>query len=221
MNSRTDRSRYPEYPPPLIQIGDRTINIKPAVLRRGAAHILIGLSIGISGYFLPRVLFLSLLGTATALFLLIEFIRFKSPTTNAWFLSFFKLVLRESEVTHLTGASYMLLTALITFLVFERDIAVTSVCFLAVGDALATTIGRNNVRKKLTVETFKGNAACLAGCLAIGFIVHYAGLKISTTAAIIGAVVATITEAIPLPVNDNLTIPIAAGLVMSLVGLVL
>lgn len=113
----------------------------------------------------------------------------------------------------------MLLAALIAFLVFEHHIAVTSVCFLAVGDALATTIGRNNGRKKLTIETFKGNAACLIGCLVVGFIVHYAGLKISIPMVLVGAIVATITEAIPLPVNDNLTIPIASGLAMTLTSL--
>ncbi|MDD5288093.1 MAG: hypothetical protein PHY28_03140 [Dehalococcoidales bacterium] len=191
----------------------------PAILRRGFSHILVGLSIGISAIFIPRVIYLSLLGMATVTFLLLEFIRFKSPVVNRWFCSFFRLVLRESEAMHLTGASYMLLAALISFLVFTRDIAVASVCFLAMGDAMATIIGRNNGNNGKQKTKPAGHLACLAACLAVGFILRCTGLDISIPAVVIGAIVATIAEAIPLPVNDNLTIPLFAGLAMTLIEL--
>jgi len=192
----------------------------PAVLRRGAAHIIAGLSIGISGLLIPRTLFLSLLGTATVCFLLVEFIRFHSPAVNRWFCSFFRLVVRDSEKIHLTGASYMLLAALISFLVFARDIAVTSVCFLALGDALATIIGGSNGQKRVRGKTMVGKMACLLACLGIGFILHYAGLNVSILAVLIGAVMATIAEAIPKFIDDNLTIPLISGIAMTLVELI-
>jgi dolichol kinase len=192
----------------------------PAVLRRGAAHIVIGLAIGISGLFIPKTIFLSLLGAATVAFLVIEFIRFHSPEVNRWFCSSFRLVVRESEKTHLTGASYMLLAALISFLVFARDIAATSVCFLALGDALATLIGGSNGKKGVRVKTTAGKAACLLACLAVGFILHYAGLNVSILTIAIGAIVATIMESLPKFVNDNLTIPLISGVAMTLVMLI-
>jgi dolichol kinase len=190
------------------------------VLRRGAAHIIIGLAIGISGLFIPKTIFLSLLGAATIAFLVIEFIRFHSPAVNRRFYAFFRLVARESEKTRLTGASYMLLAALISFMVFARDIAATSVCFLALGDALATIIGGSNGKKGVRVKTTAGKAACLLACLAIGFILHYAGLNVSILAIAIGAIVATIMESLPKFVNDNLTIPLISGVAMTLVMLI-
>ena len=169
---------------------------------------------------MAETLFLSLLGAGTVLFLLLEFIRFHSIKVNAWFCSFFRLVLRESEATHLTGASYMLLGALLTFLIFTRDTAATSICFLAVGDAASNLIGGNNIQNGLRRKTITGKLACLLACIGVGSILYYSGLDISVVAVIIGAVVATIIEAIPKFLNDNLTIPLLAGLAITLVELV-
>jgi len=201
-----------------VAIGE--IKKGPAVLRRGAAHIIVGLSIAFSGLFIPKTVFLSLLGAATVIFLVIEFIRFHSPAVNRRFCSFFRIVVRESEKTRLTGASYMLLAALISFLVFTRDVAVTSVCFLALGDALATIIGGSNGKKGIRGKTAAGKAACLLACLAIGFILYYSGLKVSIPAIVIGAIAATIMESLPKFVDDNLTIPVISGAVMTLIMLV-
>ena len=114
----------------------------------------------------------------------------------------------------------MLLAALISFLVFARDIAATSVCFLALGDALATLIGGSNGKKGVRVKTTAGKAACLLACLAVGFILHYAGLNVSILTIAIGAIVATIMESLPKFVDDNLTIPIISGAVMTLIMLI-
>ena len=192
----------------------------PFALRRGFAHIFIGLSITIIALFLPRVLFLSLLGTAAFLFLFLEFIRFISPKVNKWFCSFFSPILRTLETSHITGASYLLLASLLSFLVFARDIAVVSVCFLAVGDSLATIIGEGNNRRKLFKKTLDGDIVCLFACLIVGFILHYVGLDVSLVEVGIGAIIAAITEALPLPIDDNVTIPIFAGLVMTLIRFV-
>jgi len=192
----------------------------PFALRRGFAHIFVGLAIAVIALFLPRVLFLSLLGAAVFFFLLLEIIRFVSPKVNNWFYSFFNTVLRPSETSHITGASYLLLASLFSFLVFARDIAVVSVCFLALGDSLATIIGEGSNRRKLFKKTLEGDIVCLFACLIIGFILHYVGLDISPVEVGFGAIIAAIAEALPLPVDDNVTIPIFAGLVMSLVRFV-
>ncbi|MCX6003300.1 MAG: hypothetical protein NTX46_02545 [Chloroflexi bacterium] len=199
----------------------KLISKLPFALRRGFVHILVGLAIGVAALFLPRVLLLSLLGVAAFLFLLFEFIRFMSPIVNQWFNSFFKLVLRGSETSHLTGASYLLLASLISFLIFTRDVAVVSVCFLAVGDALATVIGEYNGGKRLWNKTLESDLSCLLACLVVGFILYYAGLNVSVPTVVVGSIVAAIAEALPLPVDDNLTIPFFAGLAMTLMQFVI
>lgn len=77
------------------------------------------------------------LGIATFILFAFEFIRFRVPAINRWFFSSCKSLLREEEASCLTGASYMLIASFIVFLVFQRDIAVVALSFLAVGDPLA------------------------------------------------------------------------------------
>ena len=109
----------------------------------------------------------------------------------------------------------MLIASLIAFLVFQRDIAVLALSFLAVGDPLATIAGKKIGKRKLLGKTLEGNLACFTSCVAIGSIFYYAGLNVPLLTILVGAIGATIMEALPLPINDNLTIPLFAGVVMA------
>ena len=113
----------------------------------------------------------------------------------------------------------MLIASLIAFLAFPRDIAVLALSFLAVGDPLATIVGKQIGKSKLLGKTLEGDLACFISCLAIGFVFYYVGLSVPLLTILAGAISATIVEAMPLPVNDNLTIPILAGAVMTVMQL--
>lgn len=63
----------------------------------------------------------------------------------------------------------------------------------------------------------EGSLGCFVSCLATGLIFYYAGLDITLLIVLAGSVTATIVEAASLPINDNLTIPLAAGLIMTVV----
>ena len=186
-------------------------------LSRGLFHIFGGLVIPITALFLPRVVFLSSLGAATFIFLAFELLRLRTTTVNRWFLFYFKPLLREEESSRLTGASYVLISSLFAFLVFPRDVAIVALSFLAVGDALGTIIGKSWGRRKLWGKTLEGDLSCFVACLVTGSIFHYAGLGVSLLAVLAGSVAATLMEAVPLPINDNLTIPLLAVVVMTVV----
>ena len=62
----------------------------------------------------------------------------------------------------------------------------------------------------------KGSGACLAACLAAGAVLATI-THVVLWLALIGAVCATLVEYLSLPPNDNLTIPLVTGGVMSLV----
>lgn len=190
-----------------------------STLKRGLFHLFGGLSVPVAALFLPRTVLLISLGVVTFIFLAFEFFRFRVPGMNRWFLSFFTPLLREEEASRLTGSSYMLVASLIAFLVFRRDIAVVALCFLAVGDAVATIVGKQMGKRRLFTKTVEGDLACLISCLAVGFVFYYAGLDITLPVIMAGAVSATVLEVIPLPVNDNLTIPLGAGVVMMVMQL--
>jgi dolichol kinase len=68
-------------------------------------------------------------------------------------------------------------------------------------------VGKSIGRRKIGSKTLEGSAACFLGSLAGGI------FFVNPLLAIIGALAAALAELIP-RVDDNLTIPILAGLVM-------
>jgi len=184
-------------------------------LKRGLFHMSGVLLVVAAAFFLPRMALLISLGVVTFIVFALELVRLKVPAVNRWFLSFFWPLLRKEEASRLTGTGFSLAGALVAFLLFPRDIAILAVSFLAVGDPMATIVGKHIGRTRLLGKrTLEGDLACLVSCTIAGFIGYFAGLDIIWPAVLVGALGATIAEAIPLPINDNLILPLFAGLVM-------
>ena len=184
------------------------------VLKRGLFHIIVGLCIAAAAWFLSRRVLLISTGIVTFIWLAFDLLRLRYAGVNNRFSSWFRPLLREEEATRLTGASYMLIGCLVTFLVFQRDIAVLAICFLAVGDATATIVGTYLGRRGILGKTVEGNSACFVSCVGTGFTLYYAGLDIHPLAILLGAAGATIVDAVPLLIDDNITMPLFAGLVI-------
>lgn len=184
-------------------------------LRRRLWHISAGLSIALAAWFLPERTMLISLGLVTFVFLGFEFTRLKVPHINRWFLSRFGSILREEETSRVTTSSYVLISALVAYLAFGREIAVLSVCFLAVGDVAAGIVGPYLGRTKLFGKALEGDLACFVACLAAGFVLCYAGLGVGLMAVLAGSLAATVGQAIRSPVDDNLTLPLFAGMAMA------
>ena len=188
--------------------------------RRSLYHILGGLVIPVAALFLPKPIILIFLVVLTFVFLAVELTRLRLPVVNRWFFKYYKALARADEKSRLTGTSYLLIGSLISFLIFQRDIAVLSLVFLAIGDPVAGLIGRWIGKRRLAGKTLEGDLACLISCIAIGAVFYYAGLNLDWLTIIVGAVVASAAEAAPLPVNDNLTIPLFSGVAMTLMNLI-
>ncbi|MGQ9538626.1 MAG: hypothetical protein ACUVTE_03460 [Candidatus Bathycorpusculaceae bacterium] len=99
-------------------------------------------------------------------------------------------------------------------LLFPVSAGNAAVAVFALGDSAAATVGKTLGRKRLSFnkgKTFEGLAAGLfAGFLAA--LVYVNPLK-----ALIAAATATIIECLPLPINDNLTIPLTTAFVLTLI----
>lgn len=188
----------------------------PNTLERGIFHILVGLSIAVAILLVPRMTLALSLGVTTILLLSFEFLRLRVPAINKWFFLYFGPLLREGETSHLTGATYVLIAALIAFLAFQRDIAVIALSFLAVGDGVASIVGRHAGKTKVLRKTLEGDLACFVSCLVTGFVASHLGLSACWPTIIVGSASATIAEAMPLPINDNLTMPLFAAIAMTL-----
>jgi len=117
-----------------------------------------------------------------------------------------------------TGATYILTTVCLTVAMFDKPIAIAAVAFIIVGDTLAALVGRKYGRHRFfSGKSWEGSASCLIGTLAVAAFTP--GLDRSV--AVIGAVAAAVVEALPLGVDDNVTVPVLSGLVMTLAGAIL
>jgi len=184
-------------------------------VRRRLFHIGACSAIALAASFLPRETLLPSLGTVTLLFLAFEFTRLRVPGVNGWFFSCFGSLLRKEEAVRVTTSSYVLVAALAVYLAFGKDITVASLAFLAIGDVVAGVVGERMGRTPLSGKALEGHLACLASCVVIGLVLRSAGLDIGLAVILAGALGATAGQAVPHPVDDNLTLPLLAGVAMA------
>lgn len=183
-------------------------------LKRKTIH-LAGIIIPIAYHFVDKKTGIIAVGSVTALYFLLELLRFISPQMRRIFYTCFSNLLRWHERKEITGCGYFLTGALITIILFSKEYAIVCLYFAILGDVFAAIVGIQWGRIKLFPgKTLEGSFACLAVCLLIGFVL----LQQKPEIAIVGALTATLMELMPLGINDNLTIPVISGLVMNLVG---
>jgi dolichol kinase len=189
-------------------------------LRRKAIHFG-GLIIPIGYYLLPEPAGKNLLLIATLIAIALDVIRLNEPRIRTLFYYLFGKMVRDHERYSLLGSTYVLLASLICVYAFERPIAIVAIAFVQVGDAMAAVVGRAFGRLKVFDKSLEGSLACLASCIAVGLL--YPGDPILqpsdpfTWSMIMGgAVMATLFELVPMPLDDNLRISLSAGFTMTL-----
>lgn len=179
----------------------------------------VGLTIVAALCILPWLIMVGLLSLATVALLSLDAARLRVPSfrhrCSVWLASF----LRKEEERKLTGASYFLLGSLVTVLAFPPGIASLAILFLTLGDPAATIIGIWKGRVRFWNKSLEGDIACFAVCLLVAVLVVVVRGSPKLLAAIAGAFIATIFEALPLRLNDNLTIPFGSALAMLLVNM--
>jgi len=188
--------------------------------RRGAVHIAVGLTIALGIYYLPEAWLRLILSTVTFLFVLLEYIRYRTSVFHTVINRVFHPFIRTTEEKSLSGASFLLLGCLITVLLFDREYAFTAVCFFSLGDPLATIYGTWRGKHRVWGKSLEGHLACLAVCIGTAYFIATVLTTLPLSVVLIGALAAAAFEMLPLPINDNITIPAGSGLFMLLAGLV-
>ena len=162
-----------------------------------------------SGWWLSYCLALMLTAAMLGASLVIEAARRWWPWCNRLLWHLLPTVFRKAEAHRVLGSTWFAVGALLSLLVFGRDIGGTAVLFLAWGDPVAEVVGGRwgPVGQGKTVV---GSLGCLAACLVAGLVgVGLGGL--SPWAVLLGAVVATLVERWSPPPNDNVWMPVASG----------
>lgn len=123
-------------------------------------------------------------------------------------------VIRDSPAR---GALMFLLGSLLALLFFNVHAAAAAIAVLALGDSFSTLVGRWLGNHRLPYNPEKSMEGSLAG-FAAAFL--GASLIVSPATALLGALAGMLAESLPLKLDDNLSIPLSAGLAMALYGLV-
>ncbi len=186
-------------------------------VRRKLIH-LTGLSVPLGILILGRIYTAALIALALAVALLIEAGRLKGRVRLP--------AVREQEQEKVAGYIYYIFGSLLAVTVFQPMIAVAAMLMLSLGDAVSGLVGsvleNSNVRgcndawrvKPLPIVT-----GMFLACLAIGYL--SSGItRLPFQVYFAGAVGATLADAVAIVfcnrgLDDNLTIPLFAGVLMS------
>lgn len=122
----------------------------------------------------------------------------------------------------LNGAVWMCLSAFACALLFPEPIAAAALAMLMVGDGAAAVVGRRYGRHRypFSPKSLEGTLAFLATALLTAWPLTVIAMPyppLTATQLIVGAVTAAVAEALPIPLNDNLRVPVLTGAVMLLV----
>jgi len=169
-------------------------------------------------WLLPRGSAIAILALGTAMALTVEWARAGSRLARYLFLTRTRRLLRGREARGLSGATFMAIGYLAVLVLYPLPVAVVAMLYLGLGDASAALIGKRIGRHATPWgKSWEGTAAGFSVNLAVGL----AMIGIPPGAALAGAIAASAAELLPVPPDDNLTVPVIGGGVLWIVTLLL
>ena len=187
-------------------------------LGRKLYHLLGGLGLLSIYYVLGRERALLVYAVLFCLVLVLDIARLKIEAVNRFVYSHFASFIRPSEEHKLTGTAPYVLGIASSLYLFSAGIATAAICFLAFGDVAASSIGERYGRTKIGEKSLEGTIAFIVAAVGVGLLLPLAGVPVPREIVLPGAIVAAGVELIPLPVNDNLIIPLVSGGAMTVLS---
>ena len=164
-------------------------------------------------YFYGKKPILIFAGVLALSFIFVDLFRFGFKKFNIFLLK--NLFIKEKEVRVFSSMSFFLLACFIAFLVFSKPVAILAITFLTFGDLFAKFCHPLYGQRGFFQKTLEGMLAYFVGCLIFGFI-FIQFLDFPFLILFIGALVASITESLPIGIDDNFTVALVSGAVMQL-----
>lgn len=191
-----------------------------AELLRKSLHLL-ALVIPAGMFYLGKYTSLLILVPFCMLAILLEIARVRSPAVANQIERLFGTMMRSKERSQtgapvaINGATWVLLSATLLVFIFPVKVAAVSMIMFMVSDAAAALVGRKFGRFNwgTSPKTIEGSLAFLATaflCLSVFSI-------LPARESLLVAVIAMVLEITPIPLNDNLYVPlVSAGVIYSL-----
>lgn len=168
-------------------------------------------------YFLTsKKVIIYITGIVASLFFLFDLIRLSKSGINVVIMKTLKFFLKEKEEKTFSSMTHFTITSFISFIIFPRNVACASILFPIFGDMFAKLIGLEFGRNKIFNKTLEGTLSYLAFSISAIYlystIVHF-----DLSRGITGALIATITEILPLKIDDNISGILLPAFVMNII----
>jgi len=157
---------------------------------------------------------LTTIGGIALFFLFLDLVRLISAKINIFFFQKIKRVYRDKERKKFSSITIFLFALFLTVLIFETNIAVFAAAFLTFGDFFSKLFGLLFGRHRVFEKTWEGTLAHFNACLLSGYLLlHY--LTLPCPIFLAGAVTASLSELLPLGVDDNFSVSLLSAAAMS------
>lgn len=153
----------------------------------------------------PKPTVLLALGSLLAALVLLDAVRLLNPGVNRVFFKAFAPLASPREAGKMASSTWYLLGVLLTLGIFPWSTALPGILVLALADPAAGAVGRAWGTRGLGKGTVEGSGAF--ALVAFGTLLFF----VSWPLALLAALVTTTVEALPLPLDDNLTIPLVTS----------
>ncbi len=163
-----------------------------------------------------RIVALFVIGLVAMCFILVDLIRLLHRRTGEYFETHARSVFRLGEKNRFSSMTVFLVAAFTSVLLFEQSIAVTALIFLIFGDFFGKIFGMAFGRHKLFHKTLEGLLANYGSVLIFGYVI-FTVLPISLPVLLVGGAVAPIVEVLSQGIDDNFSVPIISGTLMTVI----
>ncbi|MBU2636813.1 MAG: dolichol kinase [Bacteroidetes bacterium] len=192
-------------------------NYKIEFFRKGIHFC--SLSIPVIYFFIDKATALAILIPVTALFLVSDLMRYYNKKAATLYYKYFGWLLRNHErdekTKRLTGASNILISAIICVLIFPKIITVTAFAVLIISDSTAALIGRRFGQTKFFKKSLEGAVGFFISAVIVVLLTPKVQYHITEYfIGVAGVAVAAIVESTIISIDDNITVPISIGIVM-------
>ena len=165
--------------------------------------------------FPEKWVFVKFLSILMVLFIIFDILRHKVAWVKSLFTLFINSMLRSHEQEgKLTGATWVMIGAVISIILFSKPVAIIALIFMSLGDSAAGLIGQRYGKHKIWNKSWEGFFGGLFVCIIVGM--NYSLLPM--TISLSGAVAAMVMEILPIPLDDNFKIPLGSGAIMMMLS---
>jgi len=165
-------------------------------------------------YFVESDVMTTILMVCTFALFAFEAIRFSCARLNKYLVKRFAYLIKRREKRNITAATFYVAGLLLAVGLFPKNIAMMAMAFMAVGDPIASVVGRLWGERK--GKSIIGSVAFFVSSFVAGLILLEVGITVPLFTLFAGAIGATLAEFFCPLGDDNLSIPVIAGFVMKL-----